>query len=78
MITLHLKKKFFDQIVSGKKKVEYRADNSYYRKLFDCFYKDKEFYNMAKKIILGLFHFVHHVFYFGKKKDLLKQTIKQY
>lgn len=40
MITLHLKKKFFDQIISGEKKVEYRADNGYYRKLFDRFYKD--------------------------------------
>lgn len=29
---------------------------------------------MARKIILGLFHFVHHVFYFGKKKDLLKTS----
>ena len=27
---------------------------------------------MAEKIILGLFHFAHHVFYFGKKKDSLK------
>lgn len=27
---------------------------------------------MAKKIILGLLHYVHHVFQFGKKKDLLK------
>jgi len=29
---------------------------------------------MAGKIILGLFHFVHHVFHFGKKKDLLKTS----
>lgn len=29
---------------------------------------------MAGKIILGLFRFVHHVFYFGKKKDLLKTS----
>lgn len=27
---------------------------------------------MAEKIILGLFHFVHRVFLFGKKKDSLK------
>lgn len=27
---------------------------------------------MAEKIILGLFRFVHRVFYFGKKKDSLK------
>lgn len=29
---------------------------------------------MALKNILGLFHFVHHVFHFGKKKDLLKTS----
>lgn len=49
MITLHLKKKFFDQIVRGEKKVEYRADNSYYRKLFDCFYKDNFSVNSGNK-----------------------------
>lgn len=27
---------------------------------------------MAEKIILGLLHFVQNVFYFGKKKDILK------
>lgn len=27
---------------------------------------------MAEKIILGLFRFVHHVFYFGKKEGRIK------
>ena len=49
MIILHLKKKFFDQIVSGEKKAEYRPDNSYYRKLFDCFYKDNFAVNAGNK-----------------------------
>lgn len=29
---------------------------------------------MAEKIILDLWHFVQNVFYFGKKKDLLKTS----
>lgn len=54
MITLHLKKKFFEQIVSGEKKAEYRPDNSYYRKLFDCFYKDNFAVNCFYRLELEL------------------------
>lgn len=35
IITLRIKKIFFDQIVSGEKKIEYRELNDYYRTLFD-------------------------------------------
>jgi len=34
MITLRIKKKFFDQIVSGEKITEFRSFSNYYKNLF--------------------------------------------
>ena len=35
MLTLPIKRKWFDMILSGEKKEEYRAYNAYYRARFD-------------------------------------------
>lgn len=34
MITLHLKKTFFDSIKNGEKKIEFRPDTQFYKNLF--------------------------------------------
>lgn len=50
MLTLPIKKKWFDMIASGEKKEEYRSLSPYYKKRFENLFK--EGFDVQKQILL--------------------------